>query len=303
MIMNTYSQHIRTEEDGSQELYPFDYLEFYEANIHPYDEFKFGEKPKRIYEGITANEFLREHKEGFLNVIQEVLNNKRLNKLQGELEAEDKQVCMFNMYILSMFLVERGKTRYVFLLKPTIQETLSALGDVSKIAFTNKDGTTVESTSNILIKGILNMLETNKECDANTYQVEKMVTWDKISNNSIMQSYFVHDLSVFLNKYFPVKRKKDAQVSTKEVELILYLMKFFGLSKEELTNKRYWQLMNTYERINHHITDLGEFTINGKTVSMPLLFIPYSMWNNGKFDWANKDVPRFNGEVGCTIKF
>lgn len=157
-----------------------------------------------------------------------------------------------------MFLVERGKARYVFLLKPTIQETLSALGEVSKITFTHKDGTTVESSSETLIKEIRNALEANKECDAHTYQVEKIVTWDKVANNSVMQSYFVHDLSVFLNQYFPVKRKKDAQVSTKEVELILYLMKLFGLSKEELTNKRYWQLMNTYKRINKHVTDIGE---------------------------------------------
>lgn len=301
--MKTYSQYIRREEDGSQELYPFDYLEFYESNIHPYDEFQFGDDSKRIYEGITATEFRREHKEGFLNILQEVFNNKRLSELQEELEAEDKQICMFNIYILSMFLVERGRTRYVFLLKPTIQETLSALNDVSKITFTNKDSTTVESTSNILIKGILDTLEANKECDANTYQVEKVVTWDKVVNNSIMESYFIHDLSVFLNKYFPVKRKKDALVSVKEVELILYLMKLFGLSSVELTNKRYWQLMNTYENINNHITDLGEFTINDKTVIMPLLFIPYSIWNNGKIDWTDKDLPRFDGEVGSTMKF
>lgn len=118
-----------------------------------------------------------------------------------------------------------------------------------------------------------------------------------------MQSYFVHDLSVFLNKYFPVKRKKNALISTKEVELILYLMKLFGLSNFELTNKRYWQLMNTYERMDKRITDLGEFSINGKTVTMPLLFIPYSMWNNGKIDWIDRDLPRFNGEVGYSIKF
>ena len=302
MIMNTYSQHIRIEEDGSQELYPFDYLEFYDSNIHPYEDFKLGNDSKRIYEGITANEFRREHKEGFLHVIQKVLNNKRLNQLQEELETEEKQVCMFNLYILAMFLVERGKTRYVFLLKPTIQETLSALNGVSKITFTNKDGSMVESTSDILIKGILETLEANKECDINTCQVEKVVTWDKVANNSIVQSYFVHDLSLFLNKYFPVKRKKDAQISTKEVELILYLMKLFGLSKEELTNKRYWQLMNTYERINKRITDLGEFSINGKTVTVPLLFIPYPMWNNGKIDWLDRDLPRFNGEIGYTIK-
>lgn len=76
--MNTYNQHIRIEEDGSQELYPFDYLEFYESNIHPYEDFKLGNESKRIYEGITASEFRKKHKAGFLNVMQEVLNDKRL---------------------------------------------------------------------------------------------------------------------------------------------------------------------------------------------------------------------------------
>lgn len=301
--MNVYSQHIRTEEDGSQEHYPFDYLEFYEANIHPYEEFQFGEGSRKIYEGITANDFYREHKEGFMGIIQEVFNNKRLSKLQEALETEDKQVCMFNMYILSMFLVERGKTRYVFLLKPKIHETLSALNNVSKITFTNKDGTTTESTSKTLIKEVLEVLEAKKEDTTKKHEIEKVVTWDKVSNNLIMQSYFVHDLAMFLNKYFPIKRKKDALISTTEVELILYLMKLLGLSKEELTNKRYWQLMNTYENVNSQIKDIGEFTINDKTIIMPLLFIPYTMWSNGKIDWTDKDFPRFDGEVGMTMQF
>lgn len=301
--MKTYSQHLRENENGIKELYPFDYMEFYEANIHPYDEFQFDTGSRKIYEGITAKEFRWEHREGFLKIIQPILNDKRLSKLQEELEAEDKQVCMFNMYILSMFLVERGRTNYVFLLKPTIQETLSELRNVSKITFTNKDGATVESTSGMLIKEVMEVLEAKKEDATQKYEIEKVVTWDKVSNNSIMQSYFVHDLSLFFNIYFPIKRKKDALISTKEVELILYLMKLFGLSKEELTNKRYWQLMNTYEKINNHTTDLGEFTINDKTIIMPLRFIPYSIWSNGKIDWTDKDLPRFDGEVGTTIQF
>ena len=61
--------------------------------------------------------------------------------------------------------------------------------------------------------------------------------------------------------------------------------------------------MNTYEKINNHTTDLGEFTINDKTIIMPLRFIPYSIWSNGKIDWTDKDLPRFDGEVGTTIQF
>ena len=242
--MNVYSQHIITNPDNNtQELYPFHYLEFYEANIHPYDEFTINERSERIYQGCTAQNFFQSHKDGFQKIIPLILNDSKLSKLQNELESEGKQVCMFNLFILAMFLVMRGKSRYVFLLKPRIQETLSALNNVTKITFTNADGTTTESTSSTLIKAIMETLESQKTSDCKSYEIERIVSWDQLSNKSVLQSYFVHDLTVFLNRYFPMKRKKDAQVSTKEVELILYLMKLVDLSKEELTNKRYWQLM------------------------------------------------------------
>ena len=100
-----------------------------------------------------------------------------------------------------------------------------------------------------------------------------------------------------------MKRKKDAQVSTKEVELILYLMKLVDLSKEELTNKRYWQLMATYEKISHHTTDIGQFRINGTDRLIPLIFIPYEVWSKGKIDWTEENIPRLNCEEGDTIQF
>ena len=150
--MKTYSQHVRVNDYGVPELCPFDYLDFYEVHAHPYHEFMFEEGREKVYEGITARDFHLRHKEGFWHIVQPILQDKRLEQLQDELEEEGKQVCMFNMYILAMFLVEKSKSRYLFLLKPTISETLSALKDVSKITFINKDGSTVESSSSILIK-------------------------------------------------------------------------------------------------------------------------------------------------------
>lgn len=299
--MKTYGQYVRMGEHGVPELCPFDYLDYYEANIHPYDELSFGEERKRVYEGITVKEFHLQHKEGFLDIVQPLLQDERLSQLKDDLEKEGKQVCMFNMYILAKFLVERGKSRFLFLLKPSISDTLSSLNEVSEITFTNKDGSIVKSTSDTLIKKVMEILETEK--NTKIYEVEKIVTWDKVSNNSVMQSYFVNDLTMFLNKYFPVKRKKNALVSTKEVELILYLMKLLGLSTFELTNKRYWQLMKTYKEIDKHVADYGQFNLDGMTIITPLYFIPYSMWSNGKIEWESKDMPKFNGEIGTIIKF
>lgn len=221
--MKTYSKHTKISANDIREINPFDYLKYYVDNIQPFTQFK--DSPEIFYEGMTKEEFFVKYKEEFSNILQPIIKDERLSILQDELEEEGKEVCMFNMYLLAKFLVERGKSRYLFLLRPSISETLAALKEVSKITFTNKDNTTVETKSTMLIKKVIETLEANKEADAMNYEVERTVTWDKMSNNSIMQSYFVNDLTKFLHEYFPVKRKKDALVSTKEVELILYLMK------------------------------------------------------------------------------
>lgn len=297
--MKTYSQHIIEVENGKREIYPFNYLEFYVDNIQPYTQFE--DSPEKIYEGITEDDFFKSYPNGFSDLFKLLLFDKRLIQLQDELENEHKQVCLFNMAVLSQFLIERGKSRYLYLLRPSISETLAKLKDVSKITFTNKDGSMVESKSTILIKKVMETLESEKDSDALNCQVEKIVTWDKFSNNSIMQSYFVHDLTMFLHKYFPIKRKKDALISTKEVELILYLMKIFGLSTVELTNKRYWQLMKIYKDIKS-TTDFGEMNIDGKKIVTPLYFIPYSIWKNGKIEWT-EDIPSFNAKKGTIVTF
>ena len=301
--MKTYGQYFTTDENGIQVFNPFDYLDFYEANIHSYNIYKSEVDELKIYEGMTAEEFQEKHKDSYLALFQYVLKEERLSELQNELEAENKQVCMVNLCILSLFLLEKGRARYLFLMKPTISETLSALKNVSKISFTNKDGTTVESSSKVLIKTVMETLETKSKIDETDHEFEKLVTWDKLADKSVMQSYFVHDLAMFLNKYFPVKRKKDALVSTKEVELILYLMKLVGLSTVELTNKRYWQLMKIYETINRQPTNLSKFNINGKPVIIPTQYIPYSVWKNGKIDWTDDIIPETPIKEGDTIQF
>lgn len=301
--MKTYGQYFTTDENGIQVFNPFDYLDFYEANIHSYNIYKSEVDELKIYEGMKAEEFQEKHKDGYLALFQYVLKEERLSELQNELEAENKQVCMVNLCILSLFLLEKGRARYLFLMKPTISETLSALKNVSKISFTNKDGTTVESSSKVLIKTVMETLETKSKIDETDHEFEKLVTWDKLADKSVMQSYFVHDLAMFLNKYFPVKRKKDALVSTKEVELILYLMKLVGLSTVELTNKRYWQLMKIYETINRQPTNLSKFNINGKPVIIPTQYIPYSVWKNGKIDWTDDIIPETTIKEGDTIQF
>lgn len=289
--MQVFGQHIR-----GNEIYPLDYIDFYEANfLEPLD---FG--GVIVYDGLTVSEFKREYSNGYLykEEIERILKDKRLSTLQEELIAEDKQVCIFNLYILCMYLTMRAKSKYVWLLEPTIEDLLEK--EISSITFNYKDGTSMESSK--MVKEIKDILSKNK---SDIYKIKEMVTWDKVSNKALVNSYFVHDLAKFLHKYFPVKRKKDALVSTKEVELILYMLKLMGLVPEEPTNKRFWHLMTYYKKVYKPIAEnfaISTFKLPDmeKEFYIPLCFIPYKVWSTGKIDWEN--IQPFQINIGDTIQ-
>lgn len=294
------SYYIAEDENGLPAYRSFDYLYFYENKLRPYDEVEYEGVNHRVYEGdVDVDDFYERHKDKMRDVVESLLQDERLGQLQDELQEEGKSVCVVNLYILAKYLIEKNKSRHLLLLKPSLSETLSSLKDVSEIRFVNKDGTMAESTSDALIKKIMDTLK--KESPAANYEVEKIVTWDDVSNNSIMQGYFVYDLTMFLNKHFPVKRKKDALVSTKEVELILYLMKLFGLSTVELTNKRYWQLMKTCKDVDKQIKE-HRLLINHEGAIIPFYLIPYSVWNNSKIEWNDENTSKFDAGDSFVIK-
>lgn len=276
--MKFFGRYIR-----GNELYPLDYIDFYEANFLESLDFD----GVIVYDGLTVSEFKQKYSNGYLykEEMVDILKDKRLSILQEELIAEGKQVCIFNLYILCMYLTLKVKSRYVWLLEPTIEDLLEK--EISSITFNYKDGTSMESSK--MVKEIKDILSKNK---SDIYKIKKMVTWDKVSNKALVNSYFVHDLAVFLHKYFPVKRKKDALVSTKEVELILYMMKLFELVPEEPTNKRFWHLMAYYKKV--YVPIARNFSIStfklpdtGEDVHIPLCLIPYKVWSAGKIDWEN----------------
>lgn len=284
-----FGQHVR-----GNELYPFDYIEYYEANILNYVDID----GKRIYEGITVADFKQNYKDGYLDIdeMDRILQNERLSTLQEELIAEGKQVCIFNLYILCMYLLMKARTQYVILLEPTIEDILEK--KISSITFNYEDGSSMESSK--LVNEIKDILTTK---DDKTYRVKEATTWDKISNKALINSYFVHDLAEFLHRYFPVKRKKDALVSTKEVELILYMLKLFELVPEEPTNKRFWHLMAYYKKVYQPIGTnfvISKFRLPDmdEDVYTTLGFIPYKVWSAGKIDWENIQSLQLNtGDV------
>ena len=61
--MKTYGQYFTTDENGIQVFNPFDYLDFYEANIHSYNIYKSEVDELKIYEGMTAEELILSDKD------------------------------------------------------------------------------------------------------------------------------------------------------------------------------------------------------------------------------------------------
>jgi len=299
--MRTFGQYLEKTEDGRVEMKPFVYLHFYEEKIHPYTVLEGNDN--RFYDGVSVDEFMNRHKEGFLMEFMNFINDeklgKKIDKIQEELLEEGKQVCVINLFMLGLFLVEKAKSKYFWLLKPQIKETLAELKDVKKITFTNTDGTKVESNSETLIKTVLEALEAKK--DETKYEVVKMVSWDKISNNVLLQSYFIHDLTEFLNKYFPVKRKNDALISMKEQELISLLMYHFKLSPTVVTDSRYRQLRLYYNNIKKTNKSFCNFPFaDGHKLMVMPDFIPYSKWKK-KIDWTDDVI--FTPDEGDKFTF
>lgn len=302
--MNGYGEYCIKDAEGNQWYNNFNYVDYYCEHLLDYYTFKDTDgKEVKIYNCITLKEFTAQFSKvnpdfDEIGFFQKIISEKRLDKLQTALESEGKRVCMFNMCILALYILEKAKCRYLVLLKPTVDDTLAELKDVKKITFTNEDGSKVESN----LKGLIASMLNNAKGDEKTkYEVDRVITWDKVSDNKLMQSLFVHDLSVFLNDYFKVKRKKDALVSTKEQELIRYLMYFFGLTPAVVTDSRYRQLMAYYKNIVMPNQDIHCLNIDGKPRYIKFDFINYQTWKSGKIDWT-KYRP-FEINLGDTIQF
>lgn len=288
--MKSYSQFVRTTEDGRSEIDTSVFLNFYSQNVQKYEDLIMEDGTvHRSYEGLSLDNFIdgyaRDNSiESEINFMKYIIDDEKLSELQSELETEDKQICMINISYLCKFLCEKAKSRNLVLLKPQIEDTLSELKRVKKVVFINEDGSKVESTSGKLISVVVAALEAQK--DNRSFEVEKWITWDSLADNKVMQSCFVYDLASFLHFYFPVKRKKDALVSTKEQELIRYLMFKFGLTSAVVTDSRYRQLLMYYKTL---LPSKNYCTIKDKDGCghmYKLDFIQYSKWKTGKMDWT-----------------
>lgn len=303
--MEVYAENLVKDENGIYGIDSFKYAKYFSEHLIDYFTFtnEEGEEIKQ-YDSITFDEFTNVYSKknqdfdelGFMN---KILGSEKLSELQTTLANERKRVCMFNMCYLSLYILEKAKLRYLVLLRPTIKDTLTELKKIKKVTFINEDGSKAESSSKILADTLIEAMESKDECTH--YEVEKLVTWNEVADNRLMQSLFVYDLSVFLNDYFKAKRKKNALVSTTEQELIRYLMYFFGLTPVIVTDSRYRQLMMYYKKIVMQNRNINRINIDGKPRYIKFDFIDYQTWKSGKIDWTKHLT--FEIKPGDTIQF
>ena len=234
-----------------------------------------------------------------------ILADKELEKIQYRLEEKGIQLCPFNMYYLCEYIKFLTSDRYFVLLAPQIKDTLSEITDLSSITFTNKDGSSTTTSSDELKKAVLEALEAKSKETENNYTAIKMVKWNKVANNEIMQAIFVHELSAFLHSYFPIKRRANAIVTAPEQDLIIHFLNMFGLSPAPVTPARFRQLKGIYDKIQKYPSLInvpwGEDSKVHRCLEID--FVKYKFWKTGKLNFKDENLKLDETQVGDTIYF
>lgn len=281
-------------EDGSVDYSV--YAEFFADNIQ-YSEKIEGEK---VFEGLTYDDFLIQWNKNVEKNVNEIIKfmgikkenkkeEKRFNQLtiyQKELSAIGIDLDFANLYFLCYFIMKVIKFGYLALLKPTPKETIDLIKSITKISFTNEDGSIVETSYKEIINPIKNALDLITEADDTTYEVEKLVSIEEITNQEIFQTKFVGYLSTFLREYFPnAIRRKNSYIVPLEQTLVMYMLSYFGLGNEGLSLERYRQLRMNANNIKEHF---GHSYIKGVGL-LPIGYVRYEDWKGKKLNFIRKD--------------
>lgn len=202
-----------------------------------------------------------------------------LDALHKRITANGMKLCPLNFFTLCQYVLSLIKEQYLGLLKPTISDTLTELKDVQSIAFTNADGTVVNTSNTNFIKMLLDNVKA--DIDAK-YEVEKIVRIDNITDKVIIQSSFTYYIALFLKEYFKdyPRRSNCCMVSAIEQKLILYMLYFFGLAPAPLTDSRFRQLIGFFK---DHRTSIN-YSNFPEIGFVPISFIKYADWKDGNIN-------------------
>lgn len=294
--MKTYGQYIEQVEELGNQLNTGIFLNYYYEHILYKNEVISKPTPLNFFLTLFDNSVEKEL-EYQMEIFKKLGSDKKLDEIQDNLEKVGIQCCMVNMYYLCQYIKFLTRNRFFILLAPQIKDTLSEITELDSITFTNKDGSHTTTSSDKTKKIILDALKAKNNEDE--YTAIKLVSWDKIANNEIMQAIFVHELSAFLNSYFPIQRRKNAIVTAEEQELITYFLYLLGLSPAKVTASRFRQLKNIFSKINFANSVLNFPNVGAIEVD----FIKYENWKNGRLDFTSKNLEMVTIKEGDTMQF
>ena len=256
------------------------------------------------YLGASYYIFLERHNNSWLDfkeLIKTAIKDSMLLEFSNKVFFEEgKKIDLLNLILLGAYVNELIRDHFLVLLKPSTQQGVHNLGEISEITFKNKDGKVVTTCNPELIKEIMAAIDEplrTKGQTLETWKIGKCDKMDDVVTRSVLQCKFAYYLAFFLKEYYPESKKKHpgrkGLVTQAEQLLILRLMTYFGLYSTEnfiLIDNAYKtdsfrKMMELYQKLSFPSYD-ASFT--HKTL-LPVTFIKYDDCK-GKIDWFNPNM-------------
>ena len=190
--------------------------------------------------------------------------NKDGNVYDFQMEMQKKYNVHINAWALCnlcLFIDKIVHRKLVVKLKPTIADTIGEIHDLESVTFTNKDGKSTTTSNKALIEQIKSALKLE---DKESYEVDCIADRQDVFTKELLQIEFFYYLSTFLNKYFPIKRR--GLLTSAEMKMCGYFLKWFGLSAEVVTESRLRQYRMKFDHVD--VGSISVLPINGKDVKV-----------------------------------
>lgn len=223
--------------------------------------------------------------------------NKDGNVYDFQMEMQNKYNVHINAWALCnlcLFIDKIVHRKLVVKLKPTIADTIGEIHDLESVTFTNKDGKSTTTSNKALIEQIKGALKLEGKV---SYEVDCIADRQDVFTKELLQIEFFFYLSTFLNKYFSLKRR--GLLTSAEMKMCGYFLKWFGLSAEVVTESRLRQFRMKFDQVS--VGNISILPINGKDVKVQWEFVKYKDWKDGKINPLKKEIEPL--EIGEPIYF
>jgi len=203
-----------------------------------------------------------------------------------QMEMQKKHNVHINAWALCnlcLFIDKIVHRKLVVKLKPTIADTIGEIHDLESVTFTNKDGKSTTTSNKALIKQIKGALKLEGKI---SYEVDCIADRQDVFTKELLQIEFFFYLSTFLNKFFPIKRR--GLLTSAEMKMCGYFLKWFGLSAEVVTESRLRQFRMKFDQVS--VGSISVLPINGKEIKVQWEFVKYKDWKDGKINPLKHNV-------------